>query len=130
MYTVSTTSCKRALCRQRVINKSLGFFTELTLRLQRFTCLSLLTALTALLLGTGCGNGGSSHMTSSSPPPPVSLSLQPVVSSGLSGPLGLEQANDGSGRLFAVEQGGRIRIIQNGVVLAPPFLDISGRIST
>lgn len=56
--------------------------------------------------------------------------MQPVVSSGLSGPLGLEQANDGSGRLFAVEQGGRIKIIQNGAVLSPPFLDISGRIST
>ncbi len=97
------------------------------MRLQRFTCLIVLAA---LFLGTGCGNGGSSRKSSSSSPPPVSLSLQPVVSSGLSGPLGLEQANDGSGRLFAVEQGGRIKIIQNGAVLSPPFLDISGRIST
>ncbi len=58
-----------------------------------------------------------------------SLSLQ-LVASGLNTPLGLEQPNDGTGRLFAVEQGGRIKIIQNGAVLSPPFLDISGRIST
>jgi len=46
-------------------------------------------------------------------PSPVSLSLQPIVS-GLSSPLGLEQPNDGSGRLFVVQQGGTIRIVQLG----------------
>jgi glucose/arabinose dehydrogenase len=44
--------------------------------------------------------------------------------------LGLEQANDGSGRLFVVEQGGTIRIIQNGSVLSQPFLDISSKVIT
>ena len=43
-------------------------------------------------------------------------------------PLDLEQPNDNSGRLFVVEQGGRIRIIQNGAVLPQPFLDISSKV--
>jgi glucose/arabinose dehydrogenase len=48
------------------------------------------------------------------------------VASGLSLPVELVSAKDGSNRLFIVEQGGRIRILQNGSVLATPFLDISG----
>ncbi|HKD82383.1 MAG TPA: PQQ-dependent sugar dehydrogenase [Candidatus Angelobacter sp.] len=51
-----------------------------------------------------------------------------VVVSGLNSPLGLEQAGDGSGRLFVVQQGGTIRIIQNGSLLPTPFLDISGEV--
>jgi glucose/arabinose dehydrogenase len=38
-------------------------------------------------------------------------------------------AGDGSGRLFIVEKGGRIRIVKNGNLLATPFLDISGSVS-
>jgi glucose/arabinose dehydrogenase len=38
-------------------------------------------------------------------------------------------AGDGSGRLFIVEKGGRIRIVKNGSLLATPFLDISGSVS-
>jgi glucose/arabinose dehydrogenase len=34
-------------------------------------------------------------------------------------------AGDGTGRIFVVEQGGRIRVLDNGAVLADPFLDIS-----
>lgn len=49
---------------------------------------------------------------------------------GLSAPLGLENANDGSDRIFIVEKGGRIKIIENGNVLATPFLNISTLIST
>ncbi|MGE5239952.1 MAG: PQQ-dependent sugar dehydrogenase [Chloroflexota bacterium] len=43
-------------------------------------------------------------------------------------PVGITNAGDGSGRLFVVEQGGRIRIVRNGVVENAPFLDISGRV--
>jgi glucose/arabinose dehydrogenase len=43
-------------------------------------------------------------------------------------PLDIQQPGDGSGRLFVVEQGGRIRIIQNGSVLGTPYLDISSLI--
>ena len=38
-------------------------------------------------------------------------------------------AGDGSGRLFVVQKGGRIRIVKNGTLLPKPFLDISGAVS-
>lgn len=41
----------------------------------------------------------------------------------------IRHAGDGSGRLFLVEQAGRIWILQEGTELAEPFLDISDRIS-
>lgn len=56
------------------------------------------------------------------------IELEEVVR-GLSMPLGATHAGDGSGRLFLVEQGGRILIHQSGQVLEEPFLDISGRVS-
>lgn len=40
-------------------------------------------------------------------------------------PVYLTHAGDGSGRLFVVEQAGRIRIVTNGVVVATPFLTIT-----
>jgi uncharacterized repeat protein (TIGR01451 family) len=53
---------------------------------------------------------------------------QPI--GGFSHPTHLASARDGSGRLFVVEQPGRIRIIKNGVLLATPFLDITARLGT
>ncbi|MDT7690354.1 MAG: hypothetical protein QOE46_3113 [Acidobacteriota bacterium] len=50
--------------------------------------------------------------------------------SGFTSPVGFAHAGDGSGRLFVVEQGGKIRIVKSGVLQAGSFLDISGRIST
>ncbi len=49
--------------------------------------------------------------------------------SGLSSPVHVTHAGDRSGRLFVVEQRGRIRIVRNGALLSVPFLDISGRVS-
>ncbi len=51
------------------------------------------------------------------------------VASGFSRPLYLTHAGDGSGRLFVVEQSGQIKIVQDGQVLAEPFLDVSSLIS-
>ncbi len=44
--------------------------------------------------------------------------------SGFSDAVAVRNANDGSNRMFVVEQGGRIKIIKNGTTLATPFLDI------
>ncbi len=51
------------------------------------------------------------------------------VAGGFSRPTHLTHAGDGSGRLFVVEQPGRIRILRNGVVLPSPFLDLTDRVS-
>jgi glucose/arabinose dehydrogenase len=102
--------------------------------------------LTACGGGGGSGGGGSASDTttpplpslSPSPPQPpaptptptslTSVSLTPVVS-GLSSPVDLQPTDDGSGRLFVVEQAGTIRILQAGALLAKPFLDIRPRVN-
>ena len=60
---------------------------------------------------------------------PPKIALQSVASGFLS-PLGLQVPNDGTNRLFVLEQGGKIRIIQNGVLLKTPFLDLSAIVQT
>ncbi len=50
------------------------------------------------------------------------------VTGSLSAPVHLTHAGDGSGRLFIVEQSGRIRIYQSGALLPTPFLNISDRV--
>ena len=54
-----------------------------------------------------------------------------VYLSGFSAPVGIVNSgpND-TDRLFIVEKGGDIEIIENGVKLATPFLDISDQIVT
>jgi Zn-dependent metalloprotease/glucose/arabinose dehydrogenase len=60
---------------------------------------------------------------------PARLHFQPLTS-GLSGPVLITHAGDGSGRIFIVEQAGRIRIFKNGALLATPFLDIQSLVSS
>jgi len=57
------------------------------------------------------------------------LALDSIVT-GLSLPVFVTHAGDGSNRLFILEQGGRIRIFQNGSLLATPFLDIQSRVTS
>lgn len=57
-----------------------------------------------------------------------SVVLQPVVRQGLDQPVYLTHAADGSTRLYAVEQPGRIRILQDQTLLRPSFLDITERV--
>jgi glucose/arabinose dehydrogenase len=56
--------------------------------------------------------------------PPSDLVLQ-LVADGFAGPVAVTGAGDGSGRLFVVEQQGRIRIVGGGV-----FLDIASRVAS
>lgn len=48
----------------------------------------------------------------------------------MSSPDYVTGAGDGSGRLFIVEQVGRIRVVKNGVMLARPFLDIRSLVAS
>jgi glucose/arabinose dehydrogenase len=75
------------------------------------------------------GCGGVSSSSSPAAPAVTAITTQPVAS-GFTKPLDLEQPGDNSGRLFVVEQGGTIRIIQNGAALPQPFLNIAGKVIT
>jgi glucose/arabinose dehydrogenase len=55
------------------------------------------------------------------------VELEPVVE-GLSQPVFVTHAGDGSGRLFLVEQAGRILILDGGRLRAEPFLDLRARV--
>lgn len=50
------------------------------------------------------------------------------VAEGLTRPVGLVSAGDGSGWLFVLEQPGRIRIIEDGKLISNPFLDIRDQV--
>ncbi|MYJ77100.1 MAG: hypothetical protein F4047_02865 [Caldilineaceae bacterium SB0670_bin_27] len=51
------------------------------------------------------------------------------VATGLQYPVRVTHAGDGSGRIFVVEQPGRIRIVKDGITRSEPFLDISERVN-
>ena len=59
----------------------------------------------------------------------LTITLDDVVG-GLTNPVYLTHAGDGSGRLFVVEQAGKIRIVQDGSLLSIPFLDIQNRVTS
>ena len=52
-----------------------------------------------------------------------------LIVSGLNRPVGLTNAGDGSDRLFVIEQSGKVLVISDNVLLAEPFLDITGLVS-
>jgi glucose/arabinose dehydrogenase len=74
----------------------------------------------------GCALAAAPTVVAQSVPP--DLELTPVVTTGISSPLAVRNAGDGSGRLFIVGQGGRIWVLPNGAnaVLATPFLQFTG----
>ncbi len=49
------------------------------------------------------------------------------IASGISSPTDIQSANDGTGRLFLVQQNGIIRIHRSGALINTPFLDIRSR---
>ncbi len=50
------------------------------------------------------------------------------VTGGLSSPLGVTNAGDGSGRLFVVQRSGRVRVVSGGNLQSGFFLDVGSRI--
>jgi glucose/arabinose dehydrogenase len=66
------------------------------------------------------GGGGNTLSTALQVPPSFS---DVVVAAGLAGPTLMAIAPDG--RIFVSEQGGRVRVIKNGVLLPTPFVTLS-----
>jgi glucose/arabinose dehydrogenase len=62
-------------------------------------------------------------------PSRIHLGLEPIAA-GLSAPLLVTHAGDGSDRLFVVEQTGKVRIVDGaGDLLSAPFIDLSRSVS-
>jgi len=72
---------------------------------------------------TPSGTPGANDLTG------LSIVLEPVAT-GFDNPLFVANAGDGSGRIFVVEQGGRVWAVIDGQRAPAPFLDISDRISS
>ncbi len=53
-----------------------------------------------------------------------------TINLGLTHPVHLTHAGDGSGRLFVIEKEGRIRIVRDDLLVETPFLDIAERVSS
>jgi len=60
---------------------------------------------------------------------PAFLGIEDVAN-GFASPVGVTNAGDGSNRLFVTQQGGQIKVVENGVNLSVPFLDISSIITS
>jgi len=92
-------------------------------RVSSFFFISIAAALAA------CSGGYSSNPPPNPNPPPPTAQFDLVsVATGFTTPLDIQQPNDNTGRLFVVEQGGRIQVVQSsGARLANPFLDVTGR---
>jgi glucose/arabinose dehydrogenase len=90
------------------------------MRMWRSLALSL-----GLLLPAACGDSTSVNL------PPFEMRLQQVIgTAGLSMSSLMDlQAPPGDSRLFIAQRAGRIRVVENGALLATPFLDISSRVS-
>jgi len=96
--------------------------------------LSTVIAATVVLLVTACSPAPSprpspraSGATGSFDPTGVTP-VATLVVGGLSAPLDIAHAGDGTGRVFVAEQAGRIRVVKAGAIVDRPFLDIIGRI--
>jgi glucose/arabinose dehydrogenase len=57
------------------------------------------------------------------------IALSPFVS-GLTSPVDLQPSRDGTSRLFVVQQGGIIRVIKSGKLLATPFLNLTSLVQS
>jgi glucose/arabinose dehydrogenase len=66
------------------------------------------------------------------PPAPQALAVGQVqykfITSGLSAPVGIVNAGDGSGRLFIVQRGGTVRVVKNNALQAGTFMNISTKV--
>lgn len=90
--------------------------------------IQLLSFCVSVLLFISCNNASANKEKAEKISPvtiknELTFKLEKVADS-LYGPLALENAHDGSGRIFVGEQAGRIRVIKNGKLLKEPFLDI------
>jgi glucose/arabinose dehydrogenase len=88
-------------------------------RSYRLTTLIVVSLLASSLISAGA------PISVASATLPSTVLLTPVVT-GLTQPVFVTNAGDGSNRLFIVQQTGQVRIFKNGSLLSTPFLNVSG----
>ena len=93
----------------------------------RRLALGVAALVVAALAGCGLGEDeGAGQATTQAAPATgrkAALSIRPVVS-GLESPVNVTAPRSEPGRLYVVEQAGRILVVENGRVREEPFLDI------
>jgi glucose/arabinose dehydrogenase len=108
------------------------------------SCVGAAATLVTLVLMVGCGARSVPAATSTAEgaaATPAATATTPVATAasnavtlalitlGLSAPVGIVNAGDGSDRLFAVERGGQVRVIDaDGTLRAASFVDLSDRV--
>lgn len=85
-------------------------------------------AMLASLISFSCGGTTSSPAAGNPPPVVIQYGLVELIS-GLTNPVDLQLPPDATDRIFVVEQAGIVRVIQSGVLLATPFIDIGTRVT-
>jgi glucose/arabinose dehydrogenase len=68
--------------------------------------------------------------TPAAPSEPTGSVQLELVTEGLESPVDVVAADDGTDRIFVVEQDGRIRVVRDGALVEAPFLDITGRLTS
>lgn len=87
-------------------------------------CICMIVTGIVIITGTGC-----KKRSDETPGITVVHNLQ-LVAEGMVSPLGLAECPDGTGRLFIIDQVGKIWLIKDGKKLDVPFLDISAKMVT
>lgn len=90
---------------------------------------ALTALLLSLLLAVVIPAAAQNAVISRDSAPDASLVTLTEIATGFTRPLLVTHAGDGSDRLFVVEQGGSIYVIEDGARLATPFLNVSPLIS-
>jgi len=89
--------------------------------------LCLFAVVSALTLAAPCAQADEAPITDPIPkkiaPSKIAVKFERVAE-GLTMPLWLTHAGDGSGRLFVIDQVGDVRVIKNGKLLEKPYLDV------
>lgn len=84
------------------------------------------------LIGTTAAGATRSLQDQAAPPPfdpaVFGVGLEPVAE-GFDQPVFVTDPGDGSGRLFVVEQTGRVLVLEGGTIREQPFLDVSEQVS-
>ncbi|MCK6578463.1 MAG: PQQ-dependent sugar dehydrogenase [Anaerolineae bacterium] len=94
----------------------------------RIRIVIVLSLLIGAMTGEAPGAAQNAEMLRAAPPV-AEMGALDEAAGGFIRPLYLTHAGDGSGRLFVVEQGGKIWILDDGERRAEPFLNISHKIS-